>query len=111
MLVIITSIFLKGKGMEEIKKLEYKLKKSKENLQADIENRQIDKIDNISIDSNTSLEARIFNFFQKIKNPYAIKVGNVIVEMEFSDDSNISPMECIDATLINEYKMREMSNV
>ena len=98
--------------MEEIKKLEYKLKKSKENLQADIENRQIDKIDNISIDSNTSLEARIFNFFQKIKNPYAIKVGNVISpEMEFSDDSNISPMECIDATLINEYKMREMSNV
>ena len=46
--------------MEKIKKLEYKLKKSKENLQADIENRQIDKIDNISIDSNTPLEARIF---------------------------------------------------
>ena len=25
--------------------------------------------------------------------------------MEFSDNSNISPMECIDATLINEYKI------
>ena len=92
--------------MEEINQLEYKLKKSKENLQADIANRRIDKIDNISIDSNTSLESRILNFFQKIKNPYAIRV-----EMEFSDNSNISPMECIDATLINEYKMREMSNV
>ena len=86
-------------------------KKSKENLQADIANRRIDKIDNISIDSNTSLESRILNFFQKIKNPYAIRVGNIVVEMEFSDNSNISPMECIDATLINEYKMREMSNV
>ena len=94
--------------MEEINQLEYKLKKSKENLQAD---RRIDKIDNISIDSNTSLESRILNFFQKIKNPYAIRVGNIVVEMEFSDNSNISPMECIDATLINEYKMREMSNV
>jgi len=94
--------------MEEINQLEYKLKKSKENLQADIANR---RIDNISIDSNTSLESRILNFFQKIKNPYAIRVGNIVVEMEFSDNSNISPMECIDATLINEYKMREMSNV
>lgn len=97
--------------MEEINQLEYKLKKSKENLQADIANRRIDKIDNISIDSNTSLESRILKFFQKIKNPYAIRVGNIVVEMEFSDNSNISPMECIDATLINEYKMREMSNV
>lgn len=97
--------------MEEINQLEYKLKKSKENLQADIANRRIDKIDNISIDSNTSLESRILNLFQKIKNPYAIRVGNIVVEMEFSDNSNISPMECIDATLINEYKMREMSNV
>lgn len=97
--------------MEEINQLEYKLKKSKENLQADIANRRIDKIDNISIDSNTSLESRILNFFQKIKNPYVIRVGNIVVEMEFSDNSNISPMECIDATLINEYKMREMSNV
>ena len=97
--------------MEEINQLEYKLKKSKENLQADIANRRIDKIDNISIDSNTSLESRILNFFQKIKNPDAIRVGNIVVEMEFSDNSNISPMECIDATLINEYKMREMSNV
>lgn len=94
--------------MEKINQLEYKLKKSKENLQADIANR---RIDNISIDSNTSLESRILNFFQKIKNPYAIRVGNIVVEMEFSDNSNISPMECIDATLINEYKMREMSNV
>lgn len=97
--------------MEEINQLEYKLKKSKENLQADIANRRIDKIDNISINSNTSLESRILNFFQKIKNPYSIRVGNIVVEMEFSDNSNISPMECIDATLINEYKMREMSNV
>lgn len=97
--------------MEKINQLEYKLKKSKENLQADIANRRIDKIDNISIDSNTSLESRILNFFQNIKNPYAIRVGNIVVEMEFSDNSNISPMECIDATLINEYKMREMSNV
>ena len=75
--------------MEEINQLEYKLKKSKENLQADIANRRIDKIDNISIDSNTSLESRILNFFQKIKNPYAIRVGNIVVEMEFSDNSNI----------------------
>ena len=57
--------------MEEINQLEYKLKKSKENLQADIANRRIDKFDNISIDSNTSLESWILNFFQKIKNPYA----------------------------------------
>ena len=39
--------------MEEINQLEYKLKKSKENLQADIANRRIDKIDNISIDEVT----------------------------------------------------------
>ena len=54
--------------MEEINQLEYKLKKSKENLQADIANRKIDKIDNINIDSNTSLESRILISFKKLKS-------------------------------------------
>ena len=97
--------------MEEINQLEYKLKKSKENLQADIANRRIDKIDNISIDSNTSLESRILNFFQKIKNPYAIRVGNIVVEMEFSDNSNVSPIQCIDNALISDCKSKKMSKV
>ena len=81
-----------------------------EDLKSELITYSIELIRNKKI-SNTSLESRILNFFQKIKNPYAIRVGNIVVEMEFSDNSNISPMECIDATLINEYKMREMSNV
>lgn len=51
------------------------------------------------------------SFFKKVNNPYILKVGNIIVEMEFSDNSNINPMECIDNALINDFKSKKMSRV
>lgn len=97
--------------MDEIKQLEYKLKKSKEELQLDNKNRKIDKIENIIIDTNKPIADRILDFFKQVNNPYSIKVGNIIVDIEFSENSGLSPVECIDNALINEYKMRELSKV
>lgn len=94
--------------MDDMEKIKNKLRKSKTNIHL---YNQIDKIENIIIDTNLPIEKRIYNFFMQINNPYVIKVGNVIVEMEFSDDSNINPMECIDNALINDYKSRKMSRV
>ena len=70
-----------------------------------------DKIENVSIDTNLPLAERIYDFFKKVNNPYILKVGNITVEMEFSDNSNISPMECIDNALINDYKSKKLSRV
>lgn len=94
--------------MDDIEELENKLKKSKDNIHL---YNKLDKIDNIVIDTNLPLAERIYNFFKQVNNPYMLKVGNIIVEMEFSDRSNINPMQCIDNALINDYKSKIMSRV
>lgn len=97
--------------MDDIEELENKLKKSKDNIHLYNKNNKLDKIDNIVIDTNLPLAERIYNFFEQVKNPYILKVGNIVVEMEFSDRSNINPMKCIDNALINDYKSKIMSRV
>lgn len=97
--------------MDDIEELENKLKKSKDNIHLYNKNNKLDKIDNIVIDTNLPLVERIYNFFKQVNNPYMLKVGNIIVEMEFSDRSNINPMQCIDNALINDYKSKIMSRV
>lgn len=97
--------------MDDIEELENKLKKSKDNIHLYNKNNKLDKIDNIVIDTNLPLAERIYNFFKQVNNPYMLKVGNIIVEMEFSDRSNINPMQCIDNALINDYKSKITSRV
>lgn len=97
--------------MDNIRQIENKLKKSKANLYLNNKYRNVDKVEDIIIDTNLPITERIYEFFRQVNNPYLIKVGNVIVEMEFSDNSNISPIACIDTALINECKNRKMSNV
>ena len=98
-------------SMDDIEELENKLKKSKDNIHLYDKNNKLDKIDNIVIDTNLPLAERIYNFFKKVNNPYILKVGNIVVEMEFSDNSSLNPIECIDNALINDYKSKTMSRV
>ena len=49
--------------MDDIEKLENKLKKSKDNIHLYDKNNKLDKIDNIVIDTNLPLAERIYNFF------------------------------------------------
>jgi hypothetical protein len=102
---------MKGQNMDDIEELEIKLKKSKDNIHLYNKNTKTDKIENIAIDTSLPLAERIYEFFKKVNNPYILKVGNIVVEMEFSDNSNISPIECIDNALINDYKSKIMSKV
>ena len=97
--------------MDDIEELENKLKTSKDNIHLYNKKNKPDKIENVSIDTNLPLAERIYDFFKKVDNPYILKVGNIIVEMEFSDNSNISTMECIDNALINDYKSKKLSRV
>lgn len=97
--------------MDDIEKLENKLKISKDNIHLYNKKNNLDKIENIAIDTSLPLADRIYDFFEKVNNPYILKVGNIVVEMEFSDNSNINPMECIDNALINDYKSKIMSRV
>lgn len=94
--------------MNEIEQLENKLKTSKENIHLC---NKPDKIEDISIDTKLPITERIYSFFKQVNNPYIMKVGNITIEMEFSEHSNISPMECIDSALINDCKSRKMSMV
>lgn len=97
--------------MDDIEELENKLKISKDNIHLYNKNNKPDKIENVAIDTSLPLAERIYSFFKKVNNPYILKVGNIIVEMEFSDNSNINPMECIDNALINDFKSKKMSRV
>ena len=102
---------MKGKDRDDREELENKLKTSKDNIHLYNKKNKPDKIENVSIDTNLPLAERIYDFFKKVNNPYILKVGNITVEMEFSDNSNISPMECIDNALINDYKSKKLSRV
>ena len=93
--------------MDDIEELENKLKISKYNIHLYNKNNKPDKIENVAIDTSLPLAERIYSFFKKVNNPYILKVGNIIVEMEFSDNSNINPMECIDNALINDFKSKK----
>ena len=97
--------------MDDIEELENKLKISKDNIHLYNKNNKPDKIENVAIDTSLPLAERIYSFFKKVNNPYILKVGNITVEMEFSDNSNINPMECIDNALINDFKSKKMSRV
>ncbi|MCI8587022.1 MAG: hypothetical protein HFJ49_00220 [Clostridia bacterium] len=97
--------------MDDIQQLEDKLKKSKENIHLYTKDNKPEKIEDIVIDTNLPITERIYNFLKQVNNPYMLKVGNVVIEMEFSDNSSLSPLECIDTALINDCKSRMMSKV
>lgn len=89
-----------------IEQLETKLKEFKNIKNDNRRNRKLDDLGNIKIDTNLPIEERIERFFKEVNDPYLIKVGNVVVEMEFSEKSKLSPIECIDEALISDSRKR-----
>ena len=102
---------MKGRSMDDIEILENKLKKSKDNIHLYDKKTPIDRIENIKIDTNLPIAERIYNFLNQVNNPYLLQIGKIIVEMEFSENSNISPIECIDEALIKECNNKKIVNV
>lgn len=97
--------------MDDIEILENNLKKSRDNIHLYDKKTPIDRIENIKIDTNLPIAERIYNFLNQVNNPYLLQVGKIIVEMEFSENSNISPIECIDEALIKECNNKKIVNV
>lgn len=82
--------------------LEKKLEQSSE---VDIRSVNIDDVEdisNIKIDSKKSRVERILDFLDTCKNPYLFKVNGVIVQIVFSDNSNVNASECISRALKND---------
>ena len=96
-------------NINTIKELEKDLKQCKKHLYN--KNNIFDSIEDIKINTNLPLEERALNFFAQISNPYILRVGKVIVQFEFADNTNIDPIKCIDNALINDHKSKIMSKV
>lgn len=82
--------------------LEKKLEQSSE---IDIKNVNIDDVEdisNIKIDKEKSSVERILDFLDTCKNPYLFKVNGIIVQIGFSDDSNMNASECVSRALKND---------
>lgn len=82
-------------NMENILKLEEKLKKQSNVRMDDINKNEIDNIQIINIDSEKPSINRILDFIVYIKNPYFIKVGDTIVKMEFSKNK-VKAENCVE---------------
>lgn len=44
-------------------------------------------IEEVQIDESKSKDARIKEYLKQVKDPYHIKIGGVLVEMEYSEDT------------------------
>ena len=67
--------------------------------------------ENEQLEVNIENSLNLNNFLNQVNNPYLLQVGKIIVEMEFSENSNISPIECIDEALIKECNNKKIVNV
>jgi hypothetical protein len=52
-------------------------------------------VSDINIDINQSVKERMASYINQVKNPYFIKVGKLIVKMEFSN-TDISLNDCFE---------------
>lgn len=49
------------------------------------EKNAMDDVSKIVLDTNADVQTRIRKFINEVKNPYILKCGKTIVEVEFSD--------------------------
>ena len=66
---------------------------------------EITDISNVKIDSTKNSIDRIIDFLLYMKNPYLYKVNDVVVQIDFADNSNITALECISTAMKNECQM------
>ena len=90
------------KNITKILKLEQKLKKQKNIKAAEIDINQIDNVKRLKIDKDKSSMRRRLDFIISTPNPYAIKVNDTIVKMEFSN-SNIRAGDCVNKLFYHLY--------
>ncbi len=88
--------------VNNISKLESKLRHYKDIEINDISNEQITNINKIKIDKRKSSVVRILDFLRYVENPYMIKVNETIVKMQFSN-KQIKAEECINQLFYNLY--------
>ena len=88
--------------VNNISKLESKIRHYKDIEINDISNEQITNINKIKIDKRKSSVVRILDFLRYVENPYMIKVNETIVKIQFSN-KQIKAEECINQVFYNLY--------
>lgn len=88
--------------VNNISKLESKIRHYKDIEISDINNEQITNINKIKIDKRKSSVVRILDFLRYVENPYMIKVNETIVKIQFSN-KQIKAEECINQLFYNLY--------
>lgn len=61
---------------------------------------EVDRVEDISINTNLPKLDRIVNFLEKVKNPYVIMVDGMKVKMEFSSDGK-DFNQCFETLIMN----------
>ena len=83
--------------------LEQKLKQCKNIRLEDVDVDKIEEISIVEINSEKSSIDRMLDFLELHENPYMFKVNGIVVQFEFSDETNITATTCISNALKNEY--------
>ncbi|MFV0479144.1 MAG: DUF6870 family protein [Anaerorhabdus sp.] len=69
----------------------------------DVDINTLEDISNIKISKKKDSNERIVDFINSIDNPYLFKVNNVVVKIEFSNNSNRAE-DCINNVIKSLYK-------
>lgn len=86
-----------------INKLEEKLNKCKNMSIKDINPNEIDNLEDIKIDRRKDSNERILDFIMNTKNPYAFKIKDKIVKIEFSKNG-VKAEDALTKAIANLYK-------
>ena len=81
-----------------------KLKEYKEMNINEIDKDKISDISEINISRRKSSKQRILDFLNEIENPYFFKVSDTVVQIGFSDDSNLTADDCLFNVLKDIYR-------
>ena len=81
-----------------------KLKEYKEMNINEIDKDKISDISEINISRRKSSKQRILDFLNEIENPYFFKVADTVVQIGFSDDSNLTADDCLFNVLKDIYR-------
>lgn len=86
-----------------IKELEEKLNKCKKMSIKGINPNEIDNLEDIKIDRRKDSNERILDFIMNTKNPYAFKIKDKIVKIEFSKNG-VKAEDALTKAIANLYK-------
>lgn len=86
-----------------INKLEEKLNKCKNMSIKDINPNEIDNLEDIKIERRKDSNERILDFIMNTKNPYAFKIKDKIVKIEFSKNG-VKAEDALTKAIANLYK-------